>query len=702
MLALIVVIFTVLANLLIAVVVLKKNPNSATNRLVASLSIITALWTVFNFLALSPGSESIRLFWVRMVMFVTSSYGTVILLLAIAFPDTKLTLSTKSLIPIAIINLLSYGFAFSPFMFTHIQNKPDGSFNLYPGWAITFFALGFMGFMTIGFIILSRKLKSSTGILRSQLKLFLNGLIISFSLLTLTNFVAVVVFKSIQLTYLGPPFTLILFIFMVYAIIRHKFLDITAIVARAVLYTLLLAMIVMLEAGIFWLGTQILPLNVDRTIIAFAGSILIVMSYSSIRSVITDLTERIFFQGRYDEEDLLKALTSIMVSEMDVKFLELKLTKLLCQEMKVSSATFLLVSDFVAKPVPSLDQTNLVSVKFSGLEKMLHSIKSTLVFEDLTDEAYKEIFRKNNISIILPLIVGDEDIGLFVLGPKLSGDIYMDRDLEFLEIFAPQAAIALKNADSYRQIQEFNQTLELKVIDRTHELEAAQANELKLKDEFVFIATHDLATPVTAISGFTAMINDRHEPTSTELKSDLDAITEASNRLKVLVNDLLQVARSDSGTIKVDLATVDARAIIESAVRQLTPLAKEKNVTLTTSLAVNNHVQADPKKLAEIIENLLSNGIKYNKEGGSLTVTTVSKVNHLVIEFKDTGLGIKETEQSKVFTKFFRSEEPEVRQRPGTGLGLFVVRMLTEKMGGKITFKSVPGQGTTFWLEFNC
>jgi len=238
------------------------------------------------------------------------------------------------------------------------------------------------------------------------------------------------------------------------------------------------------------------------------------------------------------------------------------------------------------------------------------------------------------------------------------------------------------------------------LIDRTHELEEAQAVQLKLKDEFVFIATHDLATPVTAISWVTQMISARSENISDQLKKDLMIISDASDRLKVLVNDLLQVARSESGTVKIDLVDVDARKIIETAVQEVGPLAADKKINIAINLAPNNTIKADPNKLSEVFENILSNGVKYNKEGGSLSISSHPQDDGVVFEFKDTGLGIPEAEIAKVFTKFFRSEKPEVRAHPGTGLGLFVVRMLTEKMGGKISFESIEDKGTTFSIFF--
>lgn len=398
---------------------------------------------------------------------------------------------------------------------------------------------------------------------------------------------------------------------------------------------------------------------------------------------------------------LLKKLTAVMSSEINIYFLEKKIIDILAAEIKLGSANFVLVSDFIARPVGVLDAKDSNATKFAPLEKMLHRVKTTMVARDVIDPLDKETFKKLGIEVVVPLIVADEDIGLFVIGPKKSGAGYSRHDLKFLHSLAPLAAMAIKNADSYRKIQEFSRTLETKVIERTHELEASQAIELKLKDEFVFIATHDLATPVTAISGFTSMINSSQEPISPTLKNYLSAITEASERLKILVNDLLQIARSDSGTIKVQLSKIDAGKILEAAVREVVPVAQQKNIQIAVGLAPDNMIQADSVKLAEIFENILSNGVKYNKVGGTISVSSHIDGDHLVFEFKDTGIGISKAEQPKIFTKFFRSESGEARQQPGTGLGLFVARMLTQKMGGNISFESVEGQGTTFKLVFN-
>lgn len=417
--------------------------------------------------------------------------------------------------------------------------------------------------------------------------------------------------------------------------------------------------------------------SLNSYLVIFLVLLLVIVVYSLFKRVIEEISH----------EKTLKKLTNIMMSETNLRLLDVKLIKALTNDLGISKAYFVLVSDIINRPVTSLDIASSPNiVRNEQVEKLLHHVKTRTIFRNL---------------LVVPLLVADEDIGLLVLEPKISRRKYTGSELEMLDVFAPQAGLAFKNASIHEKLEQLSRMLEMKVIERTKQLEQSQAERLKLKDEFVFIATHDLATPVTAISGFSALIKNSNEELPPHIKAYLSAITEASNRLKVLVNDLLQVARSDSGSIKVELTTLDAAPIIQAAVREITPLANERKIEIIVNLEGDNHLQADQVKLSEICENLLSNGVKYNREGGSLSISSRVQEDKYILEFKDTGIGIPSAEQSKVFSKFFRSELPEVRQRPGTGLGLFVVQMLTEKLGGKISFKSVEGQGTTFELSFS-
>lgn len=482
--------------------------------------------------------------------------------------------------------------------------------------------------------------------------------------------------------------------------LRAKLFDLTYTLVNSILYIILLALL----SAFTWLTYYLLSLTLgslfEPQYLAIFSAVLIIVLFSLLKIPLISRIKRKVFGYLSDPSELFQKIDHLIATEMNIILLEKKLVELMTTDLRASFARFVLVSDFVAKPPNTLAPPDPTAEKFKLLENKLHHYKQIMLKEQLTDKADLEIFNSLNISLIIPLAVGDEDIGLLILGPKQNNGIYHRLDLRLFAQLIPKLGVALKNADSYRKIQDFSRTLETKVIERTHQLQESQAAQLKLKDEFVFIATHDLATPVTAIAGFISLINQQKTAIPQEITNYIKAISEASERLKVLVNDLLQIARSDSGTIKVELSKLDATELLQAAIRQIEPQANAKQIKIVTQLSPDNNLQGDSKKLSEVFENLLSNAIKYNKPGGDLTISSKVDGDKLVFEFRDTGIGIPQAEHSKVFTKFFRSESAQARQQPGSGLGLFVVRMLTEKMGGTISFDSKEGQGTTFVLHF--
>lgn len=236
-----------------------------------------------------------------------------------------------------------------------------------------------------------------------------------------------------------------------------------------------------------------------------------------------------------------------------------------------------------------------------------------------------------------------------------------------------------------------------KNIEIAHDREIDRANELvKLKDEFVFIVAHDLKTPITALTGYIEIINAEKDSVSDNIKKSLTAIAEAAERLGQLITDLLEIARSDSGTIKVEVKPVDISEIITATITTVTPLAQKRGVKITNNVPEKISVMGDSEKLSEVMENLLSNAVKFNRENGEITISHSESSGKINITVSDTGFGIPNEEQAKIFTKFFKYRGEETKDVPGTGLGLFLIKMLIGKMGGDITFKSESGKGTSF------
>jgi len=219
----------------------------------------------------------------------------------------------------------------------------------------------------------------------------------------------------------------------------------------------------------------------------------------------------------------------------------------------------------------------------------------------------------------------------------------------------------------------------------------------ELKEEFVFVAAHELRTPSTVIKGYTSMLLEGDAgPLTKKVKTFLSGVEQANQRLLQLVEDLLEVARSEAGRIAIEVKDIDIREPIQSTVEELALLARKKTISLTYELSDTRHVLANERRVKEVMVNLVGNSIKYTPKKGRVRVFHEVKEKELVTHIEDNGYGIPQEAQSKIFEKFYRVESPETRDITGTGLGLFIVKQLVEKMHGAIWFTSEQGKGTTF------
>lgn len=220
----------------------------------------------------------------------------------------------------------------------------------------------------------------------------------------------------------------------------------------------------------------------------------------------------------------------------------------------------------------------------------------------------------------------------------------------------------------------------------------------RLKNEFVFVAAHELRNPVTAIRLLLNMVfEDKRVTLDPTLRGYLLKIQEADERLLQLVDDLLEVSRSESGRLKILVSPQDMTELVRTIFSEIRPNALTRDVSLRhIPLTPMPAVLADPSKLKEIIANLVTNGVKYNVAGGSVTIEHEVRGGMLLTHVADTGIGISEKDQERLFEKFWRSEDMAVRAQSGTGLGLFIVKELVERMGGSLDVTSKPGRGTTF------
>ncbi|TRZ52600.1 PAS domain S-box protein [bacterium] len=231
--------------------------------------------------------------------------------------------------------------------------------------------------------------------------------------------------------------------------------------------------------------------------------------------------------------------------------------------------------------------------------------------------------------------------------------------------------------------------------DITHEKEVD-----KSKTEFVSLASHQLRTPLSAIRWYSEMLKSgKLGPLNEQQKSYLIEIYDSNRRMIDLVNALLNVSRIDMGTFAIEPEPTDFKEIAEGVLRELFVKIKDSEMHVASSYQENiPKVNADPKLVRIIFQNLLSNAIKYTKKGGNILLSLTKDEKNILIKVSDSGIGIPANEQGKIFTKLFRTDNARIMESEGTGLGLYILKSIMEKGGGKIWFESVENQGTTFFV----
>ncbi len=222
----------------------------------------------------------------------------------------------------------------------------------------------------------------------------------------------------------------------------------------------------------------------------------------------------------------------------------------------------------------------------------------------------------------------------------------------------------------------------------------------KAKTEFVSLASHQLRTPLSTVNWYSEMLlaGDVGE-LSTEQKTYLEEIYKGNQRMVDLVNTLLDVSRIELGTFLVDSKLTDIKALTRGAINEQTIQINEKKIKLTCTFVKKlPRIQADPKLLRMVIQNLLSNAIKYTPDDGTIAVSfSLADTKNVVLKISDTGYGIPDNQQDRIFTKLFRADNVIGKDTEGTGLGLYIAKSIIEQSGGKLWFESKENNGTTFY-----
>ncbi len=217
---------------------------------------------------------------------------------------------------------------------------------------------------------------------------------------------------------------------------------------------------------------------------------------------------------------------------------------------------------------------------------------------------------------------------------------------------------------------------------------------------FTADASHELRTPLAIILSHAELALARQR-TPEEYRAALEAALRSSRRMKLLVEELLMLARSDAGRLKLEATEVDLRHVVEDSFTLLTPLAEERNVRLVVHTAAAG-VAGDANRLSQVVTNLMTNAIMYNRAGGEVAVATTVDGSEAVLTVTDTGIGISQADLPHLFERFYRVDRARTRERGGSGLGLAICQGIVSAHGGTITVASRLDVGSTFTVRIPC
>lgn len=242
--------------------------------------------------------------------------------------------------------------------------------------------------------------------------------------------------------------------------------------------------------------------------------------------------------------------------------------------------------------------------------------------------------------------------------------------------------------------ESFIKGVAITIEDISYEKELQQ-----VKDEFVYVVAHELGNPIFALDGYLSLLETKSKKCDRDSKKMLADARTINADLSNLVNDLLEVARNETGRLTCELEKIDLAKIAKEVAKNEGFKARKKDIKLTLKTTKLPNVIGNEAKVKEVITNLINNAVKYNNKGGKVEITLTEGKSFVALAVRDNGIGMSEEEKEHLFEKFYRAKSKETEKITGTGLGLFISKQIVEKCGGKIWAESEKGKGSTFTFE---
>ncbi len=654
----------------------------------------TALWSTSTaFFALTT-ELNIAIFWAKTIFIAGSFIPYFVYCFSRNFPVTGKQFGLYQYLLLAIPPLsLDAVIIFTTWFIISVDPAiSDARERIIYGPAAPIFGAYFFVYILMSFLSLQLKYRQARSIERLQISYALQAIILVTALTGITNVILPAIFNVHIFSALGPFFSLLFDGITAYAIMRHRLFNMEIIIKRSIFYAALIGVILALYLIVIFVidtifQSGIIQNNLFLTILIMAVCFTAI-TFAPLEQWVQRVTARVFFKGKYDYRRTLQDLGRSIGGVIELDELLHRVSRLIQQTIKVDRVFFFIhdrnTHNFILKNHTGHLKEQKYSLEKEPLLQYMSQLRRTLV--QYGGEAplrkgieWKKIWEEMNrwkAKVCIPLLGGDQILGILCLGEKLSGDVYTSEDINLFDTFHFQLGTAIENAYLHQETLEKQRQIE-------------KANRMATIGTMTAGLAHEIKNPMVALKTFAEILPKKFDDANYRRKY-MEIVPKEVDRINNLLEKLLQLSRPTSARMeRVGLVTIIAE--VDNLLRNK---FEQQKISLKYSGDQQLYILADRAQMSQLFLNLYLNAIQFMPQGGTLSAEGQRENSHLKISIKDTGIGIPAENLPRLFDPFFTT------RHEGTGLGLTICQKIVEDHKGTIKIESRVGQGTTVILRF--
>lgn len=686
----------------VGLLLLMQNPHRKMNQLYMILTVSTMIAAVANYLSYDPRGDQLLYVRVMIAAMVVSALTFYVLVRAMFVG--RHTASTY--VGMALFAAVVVGVSLSSLLFGGMTRTiPPRPVDV--GAGIMLLAMYLTLFVAMPVSILVKQTQASAKSKRRQAVMMLTGLAPVLVVLPVTSIFSPYILGIPSTTHFMPLLILLFLVSIAYAIIRYGQFSVKRATVRSLVYVLTLGALSALYFFVAFVAQYTLMSGdqlsgIEQALLNVGLALVLAVAYQPVKNFFDLGTERLFFRTQYRTEDLLSSVSDTMTSTKSVSSLATDVTRDMYDALK-AEYVFLLVEVKGVRTVGFAGGVRLTkrdeAEAIAYAERLMTHAKHDSPV-DITPS--QELDVQNDLvhlAVVLPSYV--DVSGVILLGEQKTGSGYTQRDINVLKTIANWVVIAARSTQSVLDIRELNTHLQQRIDDATKELRSSNERLKELdaaKDEFVSMASHQLRTPLTSVKGYISMVLEGDAGKITDAQRHLLSEAYASSeRMVHLIGDFLNVSRLQTGKFMLETHPTDLARVIEQEVDAMQQIASSHGIKIRYKKPSRAPVLVvDEGKIRQVLMNFIDNAIYYSPDSSVIDVSLKVEDGSLVCRVTDEGIGVPESVQKRLFTKFFRAPNARKQRPDGTGIGLYLARQVLDAHGGSVLFDPHRGRGSTF------